>query len=174
MKHTRKFTLLLFIMISFSFLLSGCQKKTAECPFTTITWGSTLEDITSLEGDSQETYDSIYGGTTYTFPKEYDGLKGTVKYMFDDKEKLVGMSWMYESDDSDDLKEVYDRIHEEAKAALGESGYQLNSDKFAAVATPTDVWYLESGNVTLTMVDTSEVKALQYTYLHPDVSEEKP
>ena len=57
---------------------------------------------------------------------------------------------------------------------LGESGYQLNSEKFAEAASPNDVWYMESGNVVLTMVDTGEVKALQYTFLHPDVSQEKP
>ena len=59
----------------------------------------TLDDIQALEGDSGESYDSVYDGTTYTYEKEYDGLKGTIKYMFDDKEKLVCLSWMYETDD---------------------------------------------------------------------------
>ena len=57
---------------------------------------------------------------------------------------------------------------------LGESGFKYKSDKFADMSTPGDVWYLETGNVSLTAVDTSDVKAVQYTFLHPDVSEEKP
>ncbi len=173
MKQTRKIAFLLVLALSTLFI-AGCQKKEMKCPFTTITWNSTLEDIIALEGECKESYDSVYGGTTYTYPKEYDELDGTIKYMFDDKEMLVCMSWLYESNDSEDLKAMYDKIHSETEDVLGESGYQFNSDKFAAMANPNDVWYLESGNVILTMVDTSEVKALQYTFLHPDVSSERP
>lgn len=173
MKQTRKIAFLLILAFSTIFV-PGCQKREMKCPFTTITWNSTLADIVALEGECEEFYDSVYDGTTYTYPKEYDGLGGTIKYMFDDKERLVCMSWLYESDDSEDLKATYDKIHDETEDVLGESGYQFNSDKFAAVANPNDVWYLEGGNVILTMVDTSEVKALQYTFLHPDVSSERP
>ncbi len=153
---------------------AGCQEKKAECPFTTVTWGNTLEDITELEGECSDTYDSIYDGTTYAYPKEYNGLDGTVKYAFDDKEKLVSMSWLYETEDSEDLTEVYDKLHGEAEAMLGESGFQYNSDKFSDLTSPGDVWYLKDGNVIITTVDTNEAKLLQYTFLHPDVSEEKP
>lgn len=161
-------------LILIAVLTAGCQKSKNTCPFTDISWGDTLEDITELEGDSSESYDSIYDGTTYTFPKEYIGLKGTIKYTFDDKDRLVGISWMYECSDSEDLRAVYDKIHAEAYESLGESGYKLNSDKFAEMASPSDVWYLKSGNVILNTVDSSELKALQYTYLHPDVSEDRP
>ncbi len=174
MRQANRRIFLFFILAVFAACLGGCQKKATSCPFTTIAWEDTLEDITALEGEPAETYDSIYDGTTYTFPKEYGGLKGTVKYMFDDREKLVSMSWMYETDDSDDLAEVYDQLHGEATEMLGESGFQFRSEQFADLASPNDVWYLESGNVILSSVDTSEVKAVQYTFKHPDVSEEKP
>lgn len=174
MRQASRRILLFFVLIVFIACSSGCQKKTAACPFTMITWDNTLEDITDLEGDSIETYDSVYDGTTYTFPKEYDGLKGTIKYMFDDREKLVCMAWLYETDDSKDLADVYDKIHGEAEDMLGESGFQFNSERFADLVSPSDVWYLESGNVILSTVDTNELKILQYTFLHPDVSEEKP
>lgn len=166
--------------ISFLFLLTllaattGCQQKKAECPFTTITWEDTLEDIMALEGSSAETYESIYDGTTYTFPKEYDGLDGTIKYSFDSEEKLVSLSWMYIAKDSKDLEEVYDKLHSEAEDMLGESGFQFTSDKFADLASPGDVWYLEDGNILINTVDTADVQILQYTFLHPDVSEERP
>ena len=174
MRQANRRIFLFFILTVFAACLAGCQKKAAACPFTTITWEDTLEDITALEGEPDETYDSVYDGTTYTFSKEYNGLKGTVKYMFDDREKLVSMSWLYETDDSDDLAEVYDKPHGEAEEMLGESGFQFHSDQFADLASPNDVWYLESGNVILSTVDTSELKVLQYTFKHPDVSEERP
>lgn len=165
---------LCFILTLFIASSTGCQKKAAECPFATITWEDTLEDIMALEGDPAETYDSVYDGITYTFPKEYDGLKGTIKYMFDDKEKLVCLSWLYETDDSGDLAEVYDQLHAQVEEMLGESGFQFHSEQFADLTSPNDVWYLEGGNVILSTVDTSDLKVLQYTFKHPDVSEEKP
>ena len=174
MKKTQRLISILMILVLIFSMTYGCRKKEAKCPFTTITWNDTLDDIQALEGDSGESYDSVYDGTTYTYETEYDGLKGTIKYMFDDKEKLVCLSWMYETDDSADLKDVYDKLHSEAEDMLGESGFKYKSDKFADMSTPGDVWYLETGNVSLTAVDTSDVKAVQYTFLHPDVSEEKP
>lgn len=174
MRQASRRFFLFFILTVFTACAVGCQKKTAICPFTTITWDNSFEDITELEGDSIETYDSVYDGTTYTFPKEYDGLDGTIKYMFDDKENLVCMSWMYETNDSEDLADVYDKIHSEAEDMLGESGFEFHSEQFADLVSPSDVWYLESGNVILSTVDTNELKILQYTFLHPDVSEEKP
>lgn len=192
MKQSRKLICLLFTLVLLAASLSGCQKKVdrAECPFTTITWGNTFDDITELEGDYLETYDSAYKGTTYTYNKEYDGLDGTIKYMFDDKERLVGMAWTYTSDDADDIKSVYNKIHEESEKTLGKSGYNLNSGKNklnsklqenqealndAGLSSPlADVWYLEGGNVIMNTLITSDVKAVQYTFLHPDVSQEKP
>lgn len=174
MKRTQRMISVLMILALFASMASGCQRKEVTCPFTTITWNDTLDEIRELEGEPAESYDSVYGGTTYTFGKEYDGLKGTIKYMFNDEEKLVCLSWMYETDDSGDLKDVYDKLHSKAEDMLGKSGYKFKSDKFADMSTPGDVWYLDTGNVSLAAVDTSEVKAVQYTFLHPDVSEEKP
>lgn len=175
MKQLRKhFTLVFALVFSIAFT-GGCQKKSAECPFTTITWENTLEDITELEGSGSDTYDStVYGGLVYSYPKEFDGLKGTVKYFFDEKDRLVSMAWMYKTDDSGDLKEVYDKIHQEAEDMLGKSGFKYNSDRFADLTSPGDVWYLETGNVILNTVDAEDVKILQYSFLHPDVSEGNP
>lgn len=92
-----------------------------------------------------ETYDSVYDGTTYTFPKEFDGLNGTIKYMFDDEEKLVCMSWLYETDDSEDLADVYDKIHGEAEDMLGESGFQFHSSSLRTLFLPmmSGIWIAE-------------------------------
>lgn len=174
MKHLLRYISLSFLLLFIIPVTAGCADKALECPFTTAAWDSTLEDIKSLEGEVLESYDSAYNGTTYAFSKKYNELEGTVKYGFDDKEKLVSISWLYETDDSEDLTEVYDKIHKEAEDALGESGFSYNSDKFADIAIPGDVWYRKEGNIIITAVDTEDAKLLQYTFLHPDVSEEAP
>lgn len=188
MKQSRRLICLLLTLTLVITVFTGCGKKaeTAECPFTTIKWGDTLDDITDLEGDYLETYDSAYKGTTYTYAKEYDGYSGIIKYMFDDKDKLVGMAWTYTAEEADNVTAVYDKLHAEAVEALGESGYSEDMDKnglnsklqqnqdtlnASGMSTPlADVWYLKGGNVTLNAVLTNDVKAVQYTFLHPDVS----
>lgn len=175
MKQLHIFPVLLLTLALSAAFAAGCGKKEAECPFTTITWENTLEDITELEGSGSEVSDStVYGGQIYSFPKEYDGLEGTVKYTFDEEDRLVSMAWMYEASDSDDLRNVYDKLHGEAEEMLGKSGFKYNSDKFAELASPGDVWYLETGNVILGTVDAADAKILQYSFLHPDVSEANP
>lgn len=175
MKRPRKLSALLLTLALSAALAAGCGKKEATCPFTTITWGNTLEDIQKLEGDGSETYDStVYGGPVYSYPKEYEGLEGTVKYSFDEENRLVSMAWMYEAKDSDDLAGVYDQIHSQAEDMLGKSGFKYNSDRFADLTSPGDVWYLDTGNVILNTVDAKDVKILQYNFLHPDVSEGSP
>lgn len=52
--------------------------------------------------------------------------------------------------------------------------FQYNSEKFANSGTPGDVWYLDGGNVITSMVSVSEFSVVQYQFLHPDVSSEKP
>ncbi len=174
MKQLRKLIPLFFVLTLFSTLTAGCGKKVPECPFTTATWESTREDIASLEDGEGEIYDSIYGGVTVAYPKKYKEWDGTVKYMFNEENRLVSLSWMYEAKDSEDLTAVYELIHGEAEDMLGESGFKFNSEQFAELASPGDVWYLETGNVILNTVDASDAKLLQYTFLHPDVSQENP
>lgn len=174
MKQLHRLFSFLFVLTLFSAFAAGCQKKEPECPFTTITWENTLEDIISLEGKEGETYDSVYGGMTYTYPKKYKEWDGTIKYMFNEEDKLVSLSWMYEAKDSEDLTDIYEQIHTEAEDMLGKSGFKFNSEQFADLASPGDVWYLDTGNVILNSVDASDAKLLQYTFLHPDVSGENP
>jgi len=175
MKKLLKYCSLTLLLSLLAFSSAGCEKESAKCPFTDAKWGDTLDDLEKLEdGEYTEGGESAYNGTVYEFPKEYEGLDGIIRYSFDAEEKLVAMSWMYETDDSEDLKETYDTLHEGAEKLLGESGFTYNSDKFADAATPGDVWYREEGNVIIIAVDTDEAKLLQYTFMHPDVSEKRP
>ena len=104
----KKFLSLCLTLSMTAVLLFGCGSKdttaAAGCPFSDLEWGSNVKDMEAAEGTEHETYDSVYGGTTYTYAKEYQGLTGTVKYMFDENEKLASIAWAYGSDDADELR----------------------------------------------------------------------
>lgn len=154
-------------------LFTACKADTTSkeeldvvSPFTEITWEDDFEDVTNLEGDNYESYDSVYGGTTYTFPKKYLNLDGTIKYMFDGDGKLMCVAWSYGSDSLDSLTELYDEIHSDVEAAYGESGYNTNaSTNFG------DVWHLDGGDIILSVMNTNTQKALQYSYQNSVVSD---
>ena len=120
------------------------------------------------EGTDHETYDSVYGGITYTYPKEYAGVSGTIKYMYDADEKLASIAWAYGSDDADELRGLYETIHSDLVAAHGDSGY--NTEKGTNYG---DVWYLEDGNIIISAMITDSQKALQYAYISPTQSTAK-
>ena len=90
MKHLHEFITSLLFLTSIILFLTGCSSVQTKntCPFTEITWNSTPEDIRALEGELQDSYYSSFKGTTYVYNKEYLGLKGTIKYMFDDANRL--------------------------------------------------------------------------------------
>lgn len=135
-------------------------------PISEAAWASTVNDMMAVEGDSYSTYDSVYGGTTYSYPKEYLGREGTIKYMFDEKEELMCIAWAYGSDDENELYTLYDEINQSVNDVHGESGY--NADSHAS--NYGNVWYLKSGDIILSTMITSDNKALQYAYLNPVIS----
>lgn len=71
--------------------------------------GKLISGHKKLEGEPAETDDSGYDGLAYIYPKTYNGKDGYIYYMFDDKEKLVSLLWVYETPDSKDAKEVYEK-----------------------------------------------------------------
>lgn len=150
-------------------LLAGCGSKASDsqpdCPFSELKWSSSVKDMEKAEGSDYETYDSVYGGTTYTYPKEFKGSEGTVKYMFDDKERLSGIAWAYGSEDADELYGLYDDIHKDLIDTYGDSGY--NTDKETNYG---DVWYREDGNIIISTMVTDSQKALQFAYISPEQS----
>lgn len=146
----------------------GCGSKTAACPFSELTWKNSVSDMEKLEGTEHETYDSVYGGTTYTYPKEFEGVSGTVKYMYDAEGKLASIAWAYGSDDAEELRELYGSIHSDLVSAHGESGYNTQED-----TNYGDVWYLKEGNIIVSAMITDSQKALQYAYISPSHSTPK-
>lgn len=157
------------ILATSSFLLMACGPDTASKeeglvvnPLTEITWENDLEDVIKLEGEEYKSYASVYNGTTYTFPKEYLNLEGTIKYMFDQDGVLMCVAWAYGSDSIDILADLYDEIHSDVKDLYGESGYNPNSSTNFG-----DVWRLDGGHIILSVMDTNTQKALQYSYQNP-------
>ena len=169
MKHLHKFIASLLFLASLS--LCGCSSasKKAIIPFTEITWESSVEDVQALEGELQDSYYSSYNGTTYVYEKEYLGLPGSVKYMFDDEEKLMSMAWLYLPESDEDLEEVYADLVKQTNNLYGKSGF--DSDMNTAKG---EVWYLEDGNILIGVMSTGVNEAIQYQFFHPEVSSEKP
>lgn len=150
------------------FLLSGCGTDGSVppvAPFCDAVWEDTLQDILSYEGNDYETYASVYGGTCYTYPKTYQDRQGTIKYMFDGEERLMCIAWTCSADEEQELYNLYGLIEESVDASLNEENPETDSSSNAG-----RVWYREDGNIVLSLMITSDLKALQYAYLHPDVS----
>ncbi len=137
----------------------------ADCPFSHMTWTCSVSDVVAEEGEEHGSYDSVYGGVCYTYPKEFEGRAGTVKYMFDGDEQLAAMAWTWETGSQEELAEVYDAIYASVSARYGESGYSAGHQ-----TNYGGVWYRDSGDIILSAMITSELKALQYSYLSPAVS----
>ena len=171
MKSLHKFTASFLLLVSVALSLCGCSSapKEVKCPFTEITWESSLEDIQALEGELQDSYYSSYKGTTYVYEKEYLGLPGTIKYMFDDKENLRSMAWLYLPESDEDLEDVYADLVKQTNKLYGKSGF--DSDMTTAKG---EVWYLEGGNILIGVMSTGINEAIQYQFFHPEVSSEKP
>lgn len=172
MKYIYKKIAVMLILILCTACLYGCRQNIEKltCPFTDITWENTLDDIISYEGsETTNTYESTYSGITYVYSKEYDGYTGTVKYMFDDRDKLVCMAWTYITDSMDELDSLYNHLLEETQDKYGKHGYENEN-----TTSKGNVWYLEDGNITLSAMTTDSAKSIQYSFVHPDVAAEKP
>ena len=171
MKHLTKSIASFLLLSSFLLSLFGCSssEKQVTCPFTENTWESTLEDVELSEGELLDSYYSSFNGTTYVYEKEYLGLTGTIKYMFDDEGKLKSMAWLYLPESDEELEEVYADLCNQTNKLYGKSGF--DSDMTTAKG---EVWYLEGGNILIGVMSTGINEAIQYQFFHPEVSSSKP
>lgn len=165
------FTMLIFLLALSNF--AGCSNpgigETSQeivCPFTTLTWENTYDDMIALEENDYKSYDSVYNGTTYSYPKRYLDRDGIIKYMYNGDGDLMCTAWVYSGKIDENLEELYSTIHTELTATYGKSGYDTeNSTNYG------DVWYLDDGHIILSVMTTSQQNALQYSYLSPEASE---
>lgn len=166
MKHlTLRFPLLLILSCA-AVLFSSCQEPPAAvAPFSDAAWEFTSEDILQAEGSDFTTYDSIYGGICYTYFKAYEGHEGTIKYMLDGEDRLMCIAWTYSAETEDELYTLYDQIQQTVSESNGDA-----AQKTDAATNYGAVWYREEGNIVISTMVTSSMKALQFAYLHPEVS----
>lgn len=171
MKNFKKILCLNLIIVLTFLCLSGCKKAEAlKCPFTEMTWQNSYEDIIEYEGsESSDTYDSMYYGKTYTYPKNYKGYDGTIKYMFDDEDELVCMAWAVVTDSMEELDAFYEQLVSENTEKYGKCGYEIDT-----ATSQGNVWYLEDGNITLSAMTTESAKSIQFSFMSPKVAAQKP
>ncbi len=150
-------------------LLLGCGRKIAvDCPYTDLKWDATTSDLFEAEGKEYDTYDSTYGGTTYTYTKTYLEKDGTIKYMYDEKEELMCVAWAYSSADADELKELYDKILAETEKDYGKSDYTTEESTNYGAS-----WEMKGGHIIISVFNTTDNKALQIAYTNPADYEDK-
>lgn len=169
MKHLQKIACLLAAVLMMASCLTGCSEQEVHCPFTEITWENSVEDIFALEGENYEEGESLYYGDSYVYPKTYKDLEGTIQYMFDEKDNLACMVWLYSCDSADDVTALYDEITEELTDTYGEGGLKT---PFAS-QVGGNVWYLDGGNIILMASTVDEYKAIQFSFVSPEHSLKK-
>lgn len=155
---------LFFLVLPFT----GCQSsaETASVtPFSNASWEFTKDDILALEGNDYTVYDSVYGGMCYTYPKNFNDYGGTIKYMLNEEDRLMCIAWAYSAEDEEKLQSICQQIQTYVTEQNGNASQEIN-----ASTNSGSVWYREEGNIIISLMATSEMKALQYAYLHPDVS----
>ena len=159
-----------FAVISFitAITLSGCSQTSSDigCPFSDLSWDASYEEMIKLEGEQYETYDSIYKGTTYTYPKEYLGNPGMIKYMYDDAGKLCNVSWSYTGNDADEVLTVYRAVCDDTVSIRGPS---TSAD---GIGNYCEIWASESGTVMANAVITNDTRVMQIAYMSADVSKQ--
>ena len=148
---------------------TACGKDSSvvsDCPFSSLSWDATVEDMTDLEGQDYETYDSIYQGITYTYPKEYLGQKGMIKYMYDDKEQLCNISWSYTGSAEDEVMGIYSSVCDQAKDKYGEG----NTDD--GIGNYCQMWVETNETIMANAVITDDTKVMQIAYMRASVSKQ--
>lgn len=166
MKPGKKIILILSVLPVI--MMTGCLRQSGKinCPFTEVSWESSADEMIKLEGDGYDTYDSIYKGLTYTYPKDYLGNPGMIKYMYDDTGKLCNVSWSYTGDDEETVMNVYNAVVDEMKKLHGES---KNDD---GIGNLCEMWVTDDGTVMANAVITNDTKVMQIAYMSSEVSKQ--
>ena len=156
------------IAISLSIIISCGQDTTLAtiAPFTSAVWDSTLDEISELEGTEYESTVSVYGGYNYIFPKQYLDYDGSIQYMFDDKEKLVGVGWFYIGNNQEDAKTISEALREDTSSRFGEGGNLMDSDMYNGYK-----WELKDRSILLVRFSQNDEYAVQISYISNEVNE---
>ena len=157
--------ILILALISVVLLSSvGCGTKTASIPFCELDFNDSFEDMSALYGMPPNETES-YLGTSYCYPSGYMDKDSELRVTFDDENKISGFSWVYESEDADDIVAAYKSIESDLTQKYGQTT--------EAASDPTqlsNIWRLDTGNITLAAVISSDYNGLMYTYISPEHS----
>lgn len=146
------------------FSVWGCGKaEPIRCPYSDVDWGTTTEELLETKGEALSSYDSTYGGTTYTYKGSYKDREGVLKYMYDKEGVLMNIAFTYSASSDEDLQEFYDQLHKELVDTYGESGYDAEGSNNYG-----DVWRFDGGHIILSAMVTDSNKALQIAYVNPE------
>lgn len=162
MKNKLNYVILSIISILIVFIIFtsiNMNTPNIPCPFTEVPWNNTMEKMLDIEGKNYKTYNSIYDGLTYSYPKKYLGLDGTIKYMYNDTNEIQCMAWAYNADNITDLESIYTNIEFDLISKYGESDYQPDQK-----SNKGHVWYLDEYNIILSAMTTETQKVIQYSY----------
>ena len=167
MNNSKRILISILTVLSLSVMTACGSSSFINCPFTEISWDSTTDDMIRLEGEGYDTYDSIYKGLTYTYPKEYLGMGGMIKYMYDDKGKLCNVSWSYTGEGEEEVIKIYRAVVDDMTKLHGES---KNDD---GVGNYCEMWKTDDGTVMANAVITNDTKVMQIAYMNSDVSKQQ-
>ena len=158
---------LIKIILTLSFstvLLIGCGNDSLNIPFSDLNFESSYEEMVKELGEPQDETSS-YLGTSYCYESDYLVEGSEARYTFDDDENLASISWIYESEDGEEITAYYNDLHKQLVNKYGETTEATND-----VTQLSDIWRLETGNITLIALVSSEYNAVMYTYISPENS----
>ena len=148
-----------------SSLLLGCSKSSSDrIPFSELDFTVTYEDMVDKLGEPISQTES-YLGESYSYKSDYLETDSEVRYTFDEDGKIASITWLYESDDGEEITGFYNDIHKQLENTYGKTEEATNN-----VTQLSDIWRLESGNITLVALVSSDYNGIMYTYLTPEHS----
>ena len=75
------------------------------------------------------------------------------------------MTWAYFSEDGEEITDIYNDLHKQLQNSLGKTKEATNT-----VTNLADIWRLDSGNIELAAIVTSDYNVVMFTYLSPEYS----
>jgi len=161
-KHLLKITI---TTICISCLILGCSKQSSNrIPFSELDFSVSYEDMVDKLGEPVSETET-YLGKSYGYQSDYLSMDGQVRYTFDEAGKIASITWLYESEDGEEITGVYNDIHKQLENTYGKTEEATNN-----VTQLSDIWRLDTGNITLVALVSSDYNGIMYTYLTPEHS----
>ena len=143
----------------------ACGKDlSSDPPFTTFNFDTTYDDMIKELGEPDSEKESYYG-KAYNYSSDYLDLQGNVQYAFDEDGHMTNMTWAYFSEDGEEITDIYNDLHKQLQNSLGKTKEATNT-----VTNLADIWRLDSGNIELAAIVTSDYNVVMFTYLSPEYS----